>query len=238
MIKSRVQNFFKWSGEILRYNGLMVLLWRLLQKGVHRFGRLELVTFFEKNLRPPLKEVKPGEDLIIHPAAESDIESLVKLMGERFGTQEFSRLKEFEALIRRRLKKDSLCFLGKIGKEIVHYNWISFHWEESLGGRVMHLKDDEALCLDAFTPEKWRGKGIHPAVHHQMLYYLQQQGYLKAYTLVDTDNKSSQKTHHIHGWLTTGIVLCFTPRGAIKGWIVTLKGNLIDLLKDQIPDLS
>lgn len=235
---SRFQNFFKWSGEVLRYNGPMVLLWRWFQRGVHRFGRLELVTIFEKDLRQPLPEVKNPGNMTITIATESEIEPLVELIGERFKTREFSRMKEFEDLVRRRFKRGSLCFLGKIGEEFVHYNWISFHWDESLGGRFIHLKDDEGLCQDAFTPEKWRGKGVHPVVHHQMLYYLRQQGYLKAYTLVDTDNKSSKKTHQLHGWLTLGIVFCFTPRGSAKGWIWPLKGKLADFLKDQIPDVS
>ncbi|MGA3085101.1 MAG: GNAT family N-acetyltransferase [Thermodesulfobacteriota bacterium] len=233
---SRFQNFFKWSSAVLRYNGPMVLLWRLLQKGVSRFGRLEMVTLFEKDLSQPLKDAKKLADLTITLATESDIEPLVKLIGERFKTQESSRIKEFEDLIHQRFKKGSFCFLGKIGKEIVHYAWISFHWGESLGGHFIHLKDDEALLLDAFTLEKWRGQGILPAVVDQMIYYLQQHGYLKFYVLVDTDNKSSKKTFQRLGWLPLGIVFSFTPRGASKGWILPLKRKLAYLLKYYIPN--
>lgn len=235
---ARFQNFFNWAGQILRYNGPMVLLWRLLQRAVHHFGRLELVTIFKKDLSQPLKEVEGPPGITIAQAAESDVEALLRRMGERFRTQDMLKLKEYEDLIRRRIQKGSLCFLGKMGGEIIHYNWITFNWDESLGGRFLHLQDDEALCLDGFTPEKWRGKGVHPVVHYQMLYFLQQNGYRKAFTLVDTDNKSSKKTHHLQGWLTLGVVLCFTPRKASKGWIWTLKGNLSDFLKDQPPASS
>ena len=102
----------------------------------------------------------------------------------------------------------------------------------------MHLKNDEAYCLDGFTSDKWRGKGIHPAVHYQMLHYLQQRGYLKAYTIANTDNRSSKKTHKLFDWSTLGIIFCFTPRGASKGWILTLKGDLANFLKEQIPNVS
>jgi hypothetical protein len=235
---SRLQYLFKRCGEFFRYNGLMGLLWQLLQRGVQRFGELDLVTFFVKDLSQPIKEVKKPANLTITLATESDIEPLFELLRDQHKTWEFSRMKEYQDLVLRRLQRGCLCFLGRTGQEIIHYNWISFHWERSWGGRFMHLKNDEAYCLDGFTSDRWRGKGIHPTVHYQMLHYLRQHGYLKAYTIVKTDDRSSKKTHQLFDWSTLGIIFCFTPRGASKGWILTLKGDLADFLKEQIPDLS
>ena len=127
--------------------------------------------------------------------------------------------------------------MGKIGSEIVHYNWIFFHWEESVAGtgRFIYLKDDEALCNDACTVEDWRGKGVHTAVHNQMLSFLKKAGYRRAYTVVRTDNKSSQKTHHRLGWENCGTMLFFIPHGAEKAWIWRVRGTLGPFIGEQIP---
>lgn len=230
------RKFLNWASPILRYNGWLVLFWRILQRIANCFGRMELVTYFEKDLTQPLKEVKGPPELTVTLAEEVDLPALVERMGERFGTRDVSKLKTYEDIIRSRLQRGCLCFLGKAGKEIIHYNWIAFNWGDSQGGRFLHLQADQALCLDGFTPEPWRGKGVHPAVHFRMLYYLQQHGYLQAYTLVDTDNKSSKKTHHLHNWSSRGVVLSFTPKGKSQGWVWPLKANLRPFLREQIPN--
>jgi len=233
---SRLRNFYRWASNILRYNGLLGLIWQLIRKIFHPFGDLGLVTFFEKDLIQPLKEVKAGAELTIVKAQESDMEPLIKLIGERYGSMKSSQRREVENRVLCRFQKGSLCFLGKIRNEVIHYAWISFNWDESLAGRFLHLGIDEALYLDAYTVEKWRGQRIHPAVLHQMLYYLKQRGYRKVYALVDTDNKSSKKTHDLLAWTVFGNALGFTPRGASKGWIWRIKGSLAPFLEKKVPD--
>lgn len=233
---SRIQHLLNRCGEVIRYDGLIVLLWRLLKMGVQRFGGVELVTLFVKDLDRPIKEAKAPENLSIAIATEADIEPLFELFREQFRDWDSSRMKEYQRMVLDRLQRGCLCFLGKMGQEIVHFNWISFRWEKSWGGRFMHLKNDEAYCWDGFTSDRWRGRGVHPAVHRHMLEHLRGHGYRKAYTTVNTDNRSSQKTHHIFGWSTLGVMICFVPRGAAKGWIWTIKGDLGDFLKERIPD--
>lgn len=219
MIGQRIPHFFRWTANILRYNGPLVLLWRLLQRSLLRFGRLELVTFFERDLTQPLRVIQIRVDLTITRAAESDIKALVVLMEERVMMQGIEKEKQVHPLVLSRFQKGNWCFLGKIGAEIIHYNWISFHGDESLAGHFLRLEEDEAYCLDAFTLKEWRGKGIYPAAHYHTLLALRQKGFRKAYTLVDLDNKASRKTHHLHGWKAMGTVLCLTPRGTSRGWI-------------------
>jgi hypothetical protein len=233
-ILSRFQRFYRWSKEIIRYNGLMIFLWRLLQRVFRPWGRMELVTFLQKDLRQPLKEVKQPVNLTITIANESDIEPLIELERKRLKTRPVSEINERIDWFRRRFKKGSLCFIAKNGQEPIHYNWISFHSDQALGGYYLHVKENEANCLDAFTLENWRGKGIHPAGHYLMLYYLQQHGYLKAYTLIDADNRSSIKGLQPHGWSNLGIVFCFTPRDASKGWIVPLNRSLANFVKTRL----
>jgi hypothetical protein len=195
-----------------------------------------LVTFFQKDLAQSLNEPKAPQGLTITLATVSDIPSLVNLMKERQKILEVDEVNIFEDLVLSRFQRGGLCFLGKIGQEIIHYNWTSFNWEESLGGRFAHLKPDEAFCLDAFTLKEWRGQGVYPAALYRMLQTLQEKGYRKAFTLVDTDNKSSIKPHYRQGWKPFGTVLCFTPRGTSKGRIWRINGDLSSLLEEQIPD--
>jgi hypothetical protein len=55
------------------------------------------------------------------------------------------------------------------GDAIAHYNWLSFGWKESLAGRFIVLESDSAYCGGGYTPERWRGLGIHTEVNAAML---------------------------------------------------------------------
>ena len=229
----RLQNFYRWAVNIFRYDGLLALFWRLTCKSFRPLGILGLVTIFERDLDQPIQEIKAKVDLTIAPAEKSEIESIIKLVEARDSNGQKAKVQN---IILNRFQKGSLCFLGKIGTEVVHYNWISFNWDESLAGRFLHLKENEAFFLDAFTLEKWRGEKIYPAVQYQLFHYLKQRGYRKIYTLVDTDNRSSKKTHYFHGWQTIGLVLYFTPRGATEGWVWRIRGTVAPFLEKQIPN--
>jgi len=230
---TRLHNFFCWAADIFRYNGLLALFWRLIGRGFRPLGILGLATFYERELDRPIQEIKAKVDLAVALADQSEIESIIKLAEEREAKERKAKVRN---LILERFQKGSLCFLGKIKTEIVHYNWISFNWDESLAGRFLHLKENEAYFLDAFTLEEWRGGNIYPAVQYHLLDYLKQRGYRKVYTLVDTDNRPSRKIHYFHDWKALGTVICFTPRGAANGWIWRIRGTLAPFLEKQIPN--
>lgn len=232
----RIRNFFHWILTTFRYRGLFGAVWQLIRRTFRPFGNLECVTFLQRDLTLPLGEAKARGSLTITLAAESDIDPLIRLMAGRFRNLEKEKMGETKDLILRRFQKGSLCFLGKIGEEIIHYNWVSFNREESLGGRFMNLREDQAYCLDAYTQEKWRGQGVYPVAHYRMLDYLRQRGIRKAFTLIDTDNRPSKKIHALHGWKAFGAVLCFTPKGTSQGWVWRIKGNLDHFLEKAIPD--
>src|SRR4030042_1764109 len=230
---TRLKNFFRWAANIFCYNGLLALFWRLICRGFRPLGILGLVTFYERELDQPIQEIKAKVNLAVAPADKSEIESVIKLAEERETKEQKANVRN---LILNRFQKGSLCFLGKIETEIVHYNWISFNWEESLAGRFLHLKENEAFFLDAFTQEEWRGKKIYPAVQSHLFHYLKQRGYRKDYTLVDTDKRPSKKNHFFNCWKPLGTVLCFTPRGAAKGWVWRIRGTLTPFLEKQVPN--
>jgi RimJ/RimL family protein N-acetyltransferase len=234
-MSSKVSNFFRWSKNILTYNGWGILCWRILQRSLKAIGRLEVVTFFERDLTQPLNDLIFREKVNFSITALSDVPTLVRLMNERQKIRLDDTKIEFNKLVLSRFERGSLCFSGKINSEIIHYNWVSFNSEESLGGRFVHLNPDEAFCLDAFTVREWRGKGVYPAAQAWMLRTLQEKGIGKAYTLIDADNSSSRKPHTRQGWKPIGTVLCFTPTGASRGFIWRLKGNLSRFLEKRNP---
>lgn len=223
------------------YGGLPFLLRRAVRVCFSPLGTPRIMICCQKDLTQPMEEVKGKVDVNVCQASESDIGQLEMLVSENLrqeiGHERYTRYFRLgvRGTILDRFQLGQKCFLGKIGTEIVHYNWIFFNWEESVSGRFIHLKEDEALMDDAFTVERWRGKAIHTVVHNRMLLFLKQNGYRRAYTLVGAFNNASQKTHHRLGWDLTGMMLVFIRRRSRKAWIWRIKGNLEPFVYEKIP---
>jgi hypothetical protein len=230
--------------ETLRYEGPHILPWHMLRVCLSPLGELGLVTFCQKDLTQALSEYEAKVEHNICQATESDLQELVTLYVERYSLKKGQRpdkerdlrdigLEEFGG----RLKRGDKCFVGKIGTEIAHYNWIFLQGRESVLGtrRFINLRNGEAFCDDGYTAEALRGKGIHTVVHRQMLLFLQQEGYRRAYTVVPTFNKSSKKTLYRLEWNFSGIMLYFIPRRAEQAWIWRIRGTLDPFVENQIP---
>ena len=237
MGRSSLQWYYKRSMETLRYEGFQVLLWRLLKMCLSPIGDLGIETLCHKDLTQPLGEIRAKVGVTFSQATESDIEVLTTLAVRRFGPKASKKRDALHEMLLQRFRDGNKCFVGKIGTEIVNYNWIFFNpvIAQYKTGYCIHLKNDEAHCDDAYTSEPWRGKGIHTAGQNQMLLFLQQAGYRRASTFVPTDGKSSKKTHHRLGWEFTGTMLYFIPRGAKKAWIWRVNGTLAHFVEEQIP---
>lgn len=196
------------------------------------------MSFYQKDLTTPLTKPPARCDLTVCQARWTDIEKLATLIYEKSGGE-----KGLSAFMNWRiqtkivdlLQRGHLCFLGKIGEEVIHYNWVFFHWNDSVLGRFVHLKKDEALLNDAFTSEPWRGKAIHTLVQYHMLLSLQEAGYRRAYTLAFTDNRSSLKTHDRLGWKRTGLMLYFVPHNGNWSKFWRISGTLDPFMKRGIP---
>jgi hypothetical protein len=203
------------------------------------FGSLGLLNFFQKDLTKPLREIRAKVELTVGQATESEIDQLTNLVEMRYANSRslewYSKLGIRET-IQQRFQRGCKCFVGKIGNEIVHYNWIFFHSEETEPGlgRFLLMKDDEALCNDGFTSEAWRGRSIHTKVNNEMLRFLQQTGYRRVYTIAGTQTKSSQKGLYRVGWEYSGTMLFFIPRGAQEGRIFRLRGSLDPFMEKPI----
>ncbi len=212
MERSQIRWYFRWGVDTIRYEGLRILLWRMLRFGLSPLGELRVVSFCRRDLTQPLGETQAKVDLFVSQAAVADIDQLAALVAKRWSPKQKLKMfktKSIQETINEKFQQGAKCFVGKIGAEMVHYNWIFFHRKE-YGHYFIHLSDREALCDDAFTVEEWRGKAIHGAVHNQMLLFLQQSGFRTAYTLVQTDNISSKKALKRLGWNFYGTLLTFS----------------------------
>lgn len=224
MERSQIRWYLRWGIDTIRYEGLHILLWRMLKLGLSPLGELGIVSFCRKDLTQPLGETQAKVDLIVSQATEADTDQLATLAAKRWSPKQKRKLfktKSVQETIHDRFQQGAKCFVGKIGTEMVAYNWIFFHRKE-YGHYFIHLSDREALCDDAFTVEEWRGKAIHGAVHNQMLLFLQQSGFRTAYTLVHTDNISVKKALQRLGWNFYGTLLYFSPHQSdeVLTWVV------------------
>jgi len=202
-------------------------------------GLLDVLSFYQKDLTQPLVEIRAKVDVTIGQATESDIDELAALVKRRYGpgkNMDWYSKQGIRDTILQRFRRGCKCFVGRIGTEIVHYNWIFFHWEETDPGAgfFTRLKEDEALCNDAFTVEGWRGRAIHTVSNSKMCLFLKQAGYRMAYT-VGGSNQSSLKTLHRVGWVHSGTMLYFIPRGAEKAWIWRINGALDPFVEQRTP---
>lgn len=221
-----------------RYDGFAFLPWKLAVEALSPLGFLSLVSFYQKDLTKPLKAPSAKADLTVCQARGADIEALATIVYKRYcqgESNENFRSWRIQAKIFDLLRRGHICFLGKIGGKVVHYNWIFFHWNVTIPGRYIHLKGDEALLNDAYTIEAWRGKAIHTLVQYHMLSHLQKAGYRRAYTFAYTDNRSSLKTHDRLGWERTGLILHFVTQDSNWSKLWRIRGTLDPFMASHPP---
>lgn len=226
--------------ETLHYEGPQYLFLRMMPILVSPLGFIGILNFYQKDLTEPLREIQTNVNLIVRLATPSDIEELITLIKRRYAhsrTLEWYSKLGIRDTILRRFQRGCKCFIGKVGEEIVHYNWVFLHWEETDPGigRFTHLKNDEALLNDGFTPEEWRGKSIHTAVNNEMLRFLKETGYRRAYTIAGLQGKSAKKGVSRVGWTYTGTMLYFLPRGSEKARVWRIDGSMDPFVEEDIP---
>ncbi len=214
MRSSQVRWYLNWGIDTVRYEGLHILLWRLFRLGLSPLGRLAIDSLCRMDLTQPLRRTPAKVNLTVGQASEADIDELAALVAQRYSPgnlRKWFEERSIQETIRDRFEEGAKCFVGKIGTEIVNYNWIFFREKEWPGvPYFIYLGEREALLDDAFTVEGLRGQGIHGAVHNQMLLFLQQSGVHTAYTLVHTDDVLARKALHRLGWDFYAILLHFS----------------------------
>jgi L-amino acid N-acyltransferase YncA len=220
--------------DVYRYQGLPSLLWRATVKAVSPIARLELAFLYRIELSRDIPQFRARAPVVLRQAGTDDIAQVARLMaksGDAAGRSEA----EVVRVIAQRRARGSICFLAMAGDAIAHYNWLSFGWKESLAGRFIVLESHSAYCGGGYTPERWRGLGIHTEVNAAMLHYLQGRGFRRAYTFVHAENRASRKTIERVGWHRSGVALAFTMRGERHARILRLQGRLEPFMAPNPP---
>jgi hypothetical protein len=221
----------------VRYEGLHILLWRILQESLAPLGELGLTAFCRKDLTKPLKEIRAKVDLNISQVTEAEIGQLALLEAQNLDPQYLqnpSCVQDIEEIIRSRMQQGAICYVGKVGSEMVHHNWIFFHKWESHLGYTANLSDYEAFFGIAFTVPEWRGKGIHGAVNSHMLSVMQQSGFHIVYTRVELHNIASTKGLQRVGWDFYSTLLYFIPKQSDNVYRWEIRGPLDPFVLDQV----
>jgi GNAT superfamily N-acetyltransferase len=217
--------------DILSYQGVGSLFWRLLQRLADRWGYLGTAFLWERDLASPLPEVRSKVDVVILEATLQDLAQLTRLVQwRRYGAE--SQIEPLSSAITGevldRFERGWKCFVAKKDGQILHYNWIAFQWAKTVpsGGRFIDLRDDEVYTADSYTVQAWRGKGLHGAVLYLILYYLRESGFRTAYTLTGMENRSSWIGHQRLGYSRRGSALIFVPKGSSECRVQRLRGRL------------
>ena len=215
----------------LRYKRVRGLLWSGVQNAVSPIGQLGLESLCQKDLTEPLPVVEARIPITIGPADANDIDQITALAsGLWAGSDEigpYTRL-GVRGTVLDRFERGQKCFVAKIGDDIVHYNWIGFDYEETIAGtgRYLRLDDDEAVCHDGMTVQRYRGKGVHLAVHNQMLIWLKENGFKRAYTVVGALDRPANITHHRLDWEFSGVMLYLITHRSKRPFVVRVRGTL------------
>ena len=241
---SRVRWYWQGILDTLRYEGATALFLRLLAKGLRPFARVGLVKLYRTDLRQPVASHPANTPIEVVEATEADADQLVAVMEGYFnprGGLGRGWLLRLRPRVVGRFQRGWRCFVAKAGQEIIHYNWMAFDWADSLEpelGCFIVLREGEVFCLDGYTREPWRGKGVHTAVLSEMLAFLRERGYRTAYTNVAVEKKSAWKTHERLGWDLSGIMLYVRLRGAHRTWVWPVAGTLEPFVEESPPPVA
>lgn len=216
----------------LRYDGAWAAWW-ILTRCARPFGHLELAVLYEMDLTQPICTPSARVRVELAHATAADAEEIAGLMASGDGVGGGEVAGTVRALTRR-LARGEICFVARIGARIVHCNWISFGWKESLAGRIIVLSEDAAYCGGAYTVEGWRGQAIHTEVNAAMLCFLRDKAFRRAHTFVHADNRSSRKTMERLGWKVSGVMAAFTAKRASQARIWRLSGRLEPFVGQRI----
>jgi len=229
-------SFWESTRRTLRRDGLLVFLWEILVRCTAPLGSVALLSLYDRDLKESLPEIKPLAEIAVTVASESDIELIATQIAVDFEGG-LDALPAVLSKVRFRLQLGQVCFIAKIGAELVHYTWIAFR-SSPVQDRIIILKDHEAYLAWAYTLEAWRGKHIYPAVDSHVLLFLQKGGFRRVLTLVKTENRSSRTGLERVGWRQIGNLLTLKPRWRPHTWIWCLSGKgLAERFPNECPPL-
>jgi len=237
----KLRNYYSVALADLRYQGLEVLLWRIVVKLLSPALRLDLQILFDFDLTRPLEARAPKVAVTITRADEADIDDILDMQLPRLAPEQIAALDDVQELqyaqmlrargkafdiYRRSMWAGERCYVARADGLIVHSNWIRFHDSGPMEGRPVELGPGEVYTTDAYTADDWRGKGLHEAVLMHMLQVAQQLGCHRAYTITDLTKAGSRRGVQRVGWSYRGSILYACLRGLQRTWLVRMGGDI------------
>ena len=246
----RLQSYATTISNSLKYEGVSILLWRIVVKLVSPLAHLDHQILFEFDLTQPVAERHARIDCTIRPATEADIDAIVDGRVPPFPRLDWSELSDREeyeqawnericaenrAYFRKKvtqwMRAGETCFIACIGNEVVHSNWIQFDWSRTANEREVALGPGEIYTTEGFTAEWCRGKGIHEAVNAAMLCYAKGLGCHHAYTITDLVKAGPRRGVVRLGWRKRGHHVFITPNWLRRTWVIPLAGDVEPVLR-------
>lgn len=244
---NKLVGWYHTARDSILYEGVPILLWRVLVKLASPVAELHHQILFEHDLTQPIEQRAARIECHIEQATEADIERLVdqRLSRPAADGQDLSDEDEFRRAwlerersrqrdaYRRWFRAGELCFVARIGDELGHSNWIRFYETGPVPSRPVELAPREAYLIEGFTPDRWRGQRLHEAVHSFMLRYAQSRGYRLAFTITDLTKVGSRRgLARVGGWRIRGHHVLITPRRLGRSWMIRLKGDVSPIVRD------
>lgn|SRR5690348_4395763 len=210
-------------------------LWRLAQVATSPFGELSCGLLFERSLANPIPSADNRLQASIKLADESDLDAVCDLYAGDPWLWLGSNPQDRSARARYvdRLRRGELCYIASVEGRIAHVNWTCFSWGDALPERPIMLRPGEIYTTDAFTPEPFRGKGLHALVLGTMLRDARERGFRHAYTLGQLDRPDALKGLNALGWENCGQVIYFLPRGRAKSLFLSRRGTTEPLFRPK-----
>jgi ribosomal protein S18 acetylase RimI-like enzyme len=238
----RLREYYRTGLEDIRYQGLSVLLWRSFVKLLSPLGQVHLQILYEIDLREPIEAFRARTDCTIEIASEADIDEILDVQVKLPPREVVAHLPDDDELryaqlaaaraetragFLQAMRAGELCFVARVGREMVHTNWTRFHDCGLVHSRPVDLMPGEIYTTDGYTAAAWRGQRLHEAVLSHMLRYAQARGCHRAYTITDLTKAVSRRgLRRVGGWRRRGQILYISPRGAHRTWLLRVGGDL------------
>lgn len=209
--------------------------WKLAQAATSPIGELSCGLLFERSLADPIPPADNRLLASIRLADESDLDAVCALYAGdpwlwlgRNPQDRSARARYVD-----RLRRGELCYIATVEGRIAHVNWTCFSWGDALPEQPIMLQPGEIYTTDAFTPEPFRGKGLHALVLGTMLRDARERGLRHAYTLGQLDRPDALKGLNALGWRNCGRVIYFLPRGRAKALFLSRRGTTEPLFRPR-----
>jgi GNAT superfamily N-acetyltransferase len=212
-------------------------LWNALRSCASPFGELVCATFFERTLVDAIPAAENRLGATLRLADEDDIDAICRLyvrdawlwLGD--GADDGSARRHYLD----RLQRGELCYIAEVEDRIAHVNWTCQRWGDALPGQPIRLRAGEVYTTDAFTPEPFRGKGIHALVLGTMLNDARKRGARQAFTMGRVDRPAALKGLIALGWRECGRIVYFIPRGGARALFTLRTGYTEPLFRGETP---